>query len=233
MSDVTWTTAPAVIPPKLAAALVKAQAKFKAVRKAGTGNYGSYAKFDDLVDDTRDILAEHGLAISQWPSHDGEGHPTLTTYLIHESGEMMTDSMLLLLGKTDPAGQGSGITYARRYAWQAILGIAAEADDDGEAAQPAPARNTRRRNEPVIEAEDGAVRPDPPAEQRNPPKVDTTKDVAEVQRLYTALNIPEADRKATSAAILEVDSIASHKDLNRAQLNKIKIALNRQKQQTA
>lgn len=211
------------IPPLLAAALVKAQAKFKAVRKAGNGNYGAYAKFDDLVDDTRDILAENGLAISQWPSHDFDGRPTLTSYLIHESGETLSHSMLLLLGKTDPAGQGSGITYARRYAWQAILGIAAEADDDGQAAQPpAPARNTRKAAAPRDD--------EPPPEPGTPPKVDTSAAVKRVQTLYSDLSIPAAERLAVTCNILALTELGTHNDLNMAQLNKLQADLNRRKQ---
>ena len=121
-------TYPAV-PAKLAAALVAALAEMPTLEKGGKGNYGHYVKYDDLVEQTRPILHKHGLAITQWPSFDAEGRPTLVTYLVHESGEAMTDTMLLLLGKTDPAGQGSGITYARRYAWQAVCGIAGEAED--------------------------------------------------------------------------------------------------------
>lgn len=42
--------------------------------------------------------------------------------------------MPLVLQKQDPQGQGSGITYARRYAAMAILGLVADEDDDGNAA---------------------------------------------------------------------------------------------------
>ena len=36
--------------------------------------------------------------------------------------------------KNDPQGMGSAMTYAKRYALQAIVGVAADDDDDGNAA---------------------------------------------------------------------------------------------------
>jgi hypothetical protein len=41
--------------------------------------------------------------------------------------------------KSDPQALGSAITYARRYAYSAVLGLVTETDDDGNtASQPAP-----------------------------------------------------------------------------------------------
>ena len=42
--------------------------------------------------------------------------------------------MPLYLSDKTMQGLGSAITYARRYAWQSVLGIAAEEDTDGPAA---------------------------------------------------------------------------------------------------
>jgi hypothetical protein len=40
--------------------------------------------------------------------------------------------MQLLLSKNDAQGQGSAITYARRYALCAVLNLVADDDDDGQ-----------------------------------------------------------------------------------------------------
>jgi len=102
-------------------------------------------------------LAKHGLAVTQGISFQ-QGfsdnanvlHDTLTTTLIHKSGQWIESEMQLHLPKQDPQGQGSAVTYARRYAYMAILGLVADDDDDGnsasrprlqqrqEAAKPAP-----------------------------------------------------------------------------------------------
>jgi hypothetical protein len=58
---------------------------------------------------------------------------TLTTTLLHESGEWLSGTMPVRVAKDDPQGVGSGITYARRYALAALCGVVADADDDGEA----------------------------------------------------------------------------------------------------
>jgi hypothetical protein len=43
----------------------------------------------------------------------------------------MEGEMPLLLKSVDPQGQGSAITYARRYALCAVLGLSTGEDDDG------------------------------------------------------------------------------------------------------
>ena len=45
--------------------------------------------------------------------------------------------MILHLPKSDPQGQGSAVTYARRYSYMSVLGLVADEDDDGnKASQP-------------------------------------------------------------------------------------------------
>ena len=63
------------------------------------------------------------------------GQPTVRTVILHESGEFISsDTLQLRPDKTNPQGQGSAITYAKRYQLGAMFGISGEADDDGEAA---------------------------------------------------------------------------------------------------
>ncbi len=127
----------------LAAALIAAQADLPtAIGKDSTGQIGTrqyrYLSLDKLIEDTRPILTAHGLSISQWPTfipRDGEApYPALSTKLLHEDGEDVTCTMPLYpAGENKMQALGSAITYARRYAWAAVLGIAAEEDDDGAA----------------------------------------------------------------------------------------------------
>jgi hypothetical protein len=61
--------------------------------------------------------------------------------LVHgESGEQMEGTMLLQAAKNDPQGQGSAITYAKRYALMALCGLSADEDDDGNKASQPPRR---------------------------------------------------------------------------------------------
>lgn len=120
---------------ELAAALVAAQAEMPAVEPNATNPHfkSKFVSLDHLIAKTRPVLNAHGLAIVQRPTHL-DGAPALETLLVHSSGETESSVMPLLLTKEDMQGLGAAITYARRYAWAAALGIASEADDDGESA---------------------------------------------------------------------------------------------------
>ena len=90
-----------------------------------------YAPLSDVLNITRPILSKYGLSIVQAPSTNGE-NIVITTLLLHESGEWLEPEPLSLkMDKVTAQGAGSAITYARRYALSAILGISSEDDGDG------------------------------------------------------------------------------------------------------
>lgn len=136
----------------LAAALAKAQAAFPAVprdkrvtvtsKRTGQTYSFNYAPLDTILDKVRKPLSENGLAIVQML--DGTD---LVTLLLHESGASLSGKVAL---PRDPNGDvqqlGSAITYLRRYALQAMLGIAAEEDDDGNTAAGNRATPAQRGN---------------------------------------------------------------------------------------
>lgn len=119
---------------ELAAALVAAQGAFTAVPKGSTNPFfkSKYAGLPAVVEAASPILVEHGLAVTQLLGHDSDGD-TLTTTLLHKSGQFLSDTMHLRPVKDDPQAQGSATTYGRRYAYMAILGLVADEDDDGNA----------------------------------------------------------------------------------------------------
>lgn len=124
---------------QIAGALVAAQAEFSAVPKTADNPFfkSKYADLATVVSHTQPILAKHGLAVSQYPTTLENGEPALTTYLLHSSGQFIADTMKLCAAKSDPQGQGAAITYARRFAYMAVLGLVADVDDDGNMAQRA------------------------------------------------------------------------------------------------
>jgi hypothetical protein len=85
-----------------------------------------FTSLDHIIETIRIPLASCGLAFAQFPDGDG-----LTTILMHTSGEWLKSTANLKLAKEDPQGQGSAYTYGRRYALSAMLGLAADEDDDG------------------------------------------------------------------------------------------------------
>lgn len=98
------------------------------------GSYSySYADLFDVIECYKVPLAKHGLAVVQTLRPE-DGHMVLVTSLLHTSGQWV-DSEYPIAAYQRPQEQGSAITYGRRYSVTGILGIAAEDDDDGQAAQ--------------------------------------------------------------------------------------------------
>lgn len=135
---------------ELAAALCEAQIEFPKVVKGktarikhekGTFEY-RYADLGEVIETVRPVLSKHGLSVSQ-AVDSADGKMTLVTRLMHKSGQYISGSMPINFNGGDPKQLGSTMTYYRRYSYTAILGVAAEEDDDGNAAdQSNPARKT-------------------------------------------------------------------------------------------
>lgn len=122
----------------LYAALARAQGAFPPIPRDRTvrvqtktgGSYTfSYAPLDTILDKVRPALAANGLALTQ--IFHGEN---LVTSLLHEDGGTIESTLALPRQGSSWQEYGSAITYARRYTLVALLGIASEEDDDGNAA---------------------------------------------------------------------------------------------------
>jgi ERF superfamily len=124
----------------LFAAISKAQGEFTSVKFDKVNpffNNAKYATLSATQDMYRPVLAKHGLGLIQSITVEGEDY-FLETLLIHASGQFMSDKIKLMIDRKNMQGLGSAITYAKRYAAQAILGICGDEDDDGNAASPKP-----------------------------------------------------------------------------------------------
>ena len=121
---------------ELAKALNKFQAECSGAKKdADNPFFGSkYANLEAVINCAKSALDNNGLAISQFPVMD-QGYAGVETILMHSSGEWISNTLLLACKKQDPQAMGSAITYARRYAYQSVLGIPSE-DDDGNKSMP-------------------------------------------------------------------------------------------------
>ena len=121
---------------KLAAAQCKAQAEMGGAVKDAKNPFfkSSYADLTSVIIAIKEPFANNGLSYSQFPvTSEGGGGIGVVTILMHTSGQWLESEFYLPLAKKDPQGGGSAITYARRYALQAMAGIPT-ADDDAEAA---------------------------------------------------------------------------------------------------
>lgn len=135
----------------LTAALVAAQKQMPDLQRDKINPHfkSAYLSLEKLLEEVLPVLNANGLAVTQWPTFfvvDGEAKPALRTVLVHgESGEQMDGTMLLLPTKNDPQGQGSAITYAKRYALMSLCGLSADEDDDGNKAS---GRKAKKKDEP-------------------------------------------------------------------------------------
>lgn len=125
---------------QLMAALVGAQADFKTLPKDKKGYNYRYTDLDTVVTLVRPVLAKHGLGFLQSPSMSADGKMTLTTRLFSKDGEWLEDTTPipdfdLAGGKGGKANvlqsAGAAITYMKRYALCAMLGISSDEDTDG------------------------------------------------------------------------------------------------------
>jgi len=120
---------------ELVKALARVQGAMAPVIK-GKANPFFKSKYADLAaiwDALREPLAENGLAVVQTNNGGPADEVTIITTLAHISGQWIRGKLTMRPVKADPQGIGSAITYGRRYALAAIVGIAPE-DDDGNAA---------------------------------------------------------------------------------------------------
>jgi hypothetical protein len=138
------TEAPVIIPgqiefdqsesiDKISKAIVAFRAKCPNVEKDKQGYGYKYATLGNIINKTRDILKANGLAVIQFPI---AGHNALgcITTVIHESGQYLRARFLMpvpeLTATNVTQNAGAAITYARRYALGAVLGIATDDDTD-------------------------------------------------------------------------------------------------------
>lgn len=120
---------------ELAAALAKAQGELAPAIKDSSNPFfkSKYADLSSVWTSCKEPLAKNGLAVIQTMDMK-DGQFVLLTTLAHASGQWMRSCLPILSEKNNAQGLGSAITYMRRYALSAIVGITCDEDDDGNAA---------------------------------------------------------------------------------------------------
>jgi len=120
---------------ELAAALAKAQGDMSAASKDNINPHfkSKYADLSSVWDACREALSKNELSIVQIPESNG-AEVSVTTILLHSSGQFIQGKLTMMSQKNTPQAQGSCVTYARRYALSSFVGIAPDDDDDANAA---------------------------------------------------------------------------------------------------
>jgi hypothetical protein len=121
---------------KLFDAFHKAQGEMSGVLKdkANAHFKTRYATLESVMNTARPVLNAHGLSWTQAPGAVVDGRLTITTQIMHVSGEWMRSTFHMAVAKQDPQGIGSACTYGLRYSLMAVLGLPPTDDDDGESA---------------------------------------------------------------------------------------------------
>lgn len=134
--------------PELAAALVAFQASAPTINKGRTaliptksgGSYSyKYADLSDIWESIRPALKSNGLAVTQSLTGGSNGTMGIRTTVWHKSGQKTSEVFEFAVSGRTPQEVGSQITYYKRYALSAELGLSTEDDDDGAAASRRPA----------------------------------------------------------------------------------------------
>ena len=119
---------------KLAQALLKVQRQLQPALKDADNPFtkSRYATLNSVMDSCRQALLDNGIWLCQYPPVES-GCLGLVTKLTHaESGQWQASLAVVPLPRADPQGVGISMTYIRRYALSAMLGIVTEEDTDGE-----------------------------------------------------------------------------------------------------
>jgi len=130
--------------PDLALALIAFQASVPTIHDNDKSFHGSFANLPGILSTIGPKLREHGLAVSQLPEGI-DGKPGLRTTLMHVSGQSFSAVTPVEIqqgfdrkGKPLNATQewGKAITYSRRYALQAVLGLCVGIEDNDADMEP-------------------------------------------------------------------------------------------------
>jgi hypothetical protein len=119
---------------ELVAALINVQKELKAVNKDAENPFfkSQYATLTAVWEAIREPLTKNNLTVIQTTKEAKDGVLLVTT-LAHISGQYIQGELFMKPKEFTAQGVGSCITYARRYALAAILGVTQD-DDDGNGA---------------------------------------------------------------------------------------------------
>lgn len=215
---------------ELAAALAAAQAEIKppqktktakVATKTGPGYSYQYCDLADLLAAVLPPLTAHQLSVSQGVSEDEKGMFSLTTRLMHGSGEWLQSGYPLAFNG-DAQQKGSELTYARRYALSSLLGVAPEDDRDGQGAgarkqqssddrrhrdvQRPEQRVERQPSGEVVDQETGKVIPPPRATGRQVQDLRELLEKAKAAGLATAATAEKWHQKYRVTSFEELSS---------------------------
>lgn len=226
--------------PALAAALAKVQAELPKLERDRTvevetkkGPYTySYVTLATLSAAVLPLLAKQGLSFTAMPGAGSDGKMCVRYSLMHSSGEALTGEFPIS-GEGGIQMIGGRITYARRYCLAAVVGIAADEDDDAQLSD-GPARPAQRRQAPATRKQDGPAttraaptrpretarpqsRPPLPGEETGAAEPITKPQLTKLHTVFTAIGENDRDERLRTSSIIVGRHVASSTDLTKAE----------------
>ncbi len=182
---------------ELAAALCKAQAVMEGAKQDSSNPFfkSKYADLASVWAACKAPLTNNGLSVVQTVENGGE-KAYLVTILLHTSGQWIKSLMPILMSKNDAQALGSAITYCRRYALAAIVGVC-PTDDDGNAASAKSALITKMQCEEIQRLI--GIRKDIQERLLDWAGIDQISDLAQEDYSAAIINIKNALKPGTSA----------------------------------
>lgn len=222
---------------ELAAALSKAQGGYKELNKNRTAKVKTksgieysynYADLFDVMESVKEALSSNSLALTQCCSKDERGDDILETFLLHSSGQFISNSTPILAGVYGDGGPqafASSLTYARRYGACALLSVVAEDDDDGTGA-----------NDVYKNKKSTPTPPTSPVDNANKTNGQATPTQPQIKRLYAIChesNWTEENLKTHMKKVLNIESVKDLTWLQYDNLCKVIQATPKLKEQSA
>lgn len=132
--------------PEFCEALVEFQFELPSAKKNNDGYGYKYSDLGTVIDTARPVLHKHGFSVLQILKEADSKSIKIETILLHKSGGRIssTASLPIIEMKSCNAAQNAGasLSYLRRYAYQAIIGMASE-DNDASSKGPKKATTTK------------------------------------------------------------------------------------------
>jgi hypothetical protein len=221
--------------PALAAALVKVQAELPELERdrtvevqqknGGTYSY-SYVTLSNLTKAVMPLLAKHGLAFAAMPGAGSDGKMCLRYHLLHESGERLTGEFPIS-GEGGIQMIGGRISYSRRYCLAALVGVAADEDDESRLDTDHAPRTAQRAAAPTKRqaaakpAGRTAQRAAPPPQPGDGPQPYTAPQRAKMMALFGQLGIDDRTERLDICSRIVGRDLASANELTTAEARRL------------
>ena len=197
---------------ELAQALIDFQAAVPTIHQNDSSFHGKFANLPGVLSTIGPALRANGLAVSQLPE-DINGQPGLRTTLLHTSGQSLTAVTPLSVnaGKNGTQEWGKAMTYSRRYALQAVLGLCVGIEDNDADLE------TETKSKPATKAAAKPKDPEDPLEEPEyvtclseiknyPKKQDCIKDFKAAFNLSSTAQLSETFTKVKHQQWLNANS---------------------------